>query len=377
MYPGIKKLEACTSVVEVNDSIISSLAFGMADLRENGAYIFGAGKLGKNVRNFLLSEGIEVRGFIDNSQSLQREGFLGHEVAALSAVPFDAIIYIGSATYLNEISKQLHTAGYRKICSHMQAGILFFGNDNFPIDMYLRDMIRDLVENKERYIALFDGLADEKSKTVLDSLVHFRLTFDLTFIDQVVSPYHSEYFEPGLVESNGEEVFYDAGGFDGDTAQKFIHWCSARYSTIHIFEPDAVLISKARVRLAGHPNIYYNPVGVYDRETLLRFNETGGLDGAISESGEIEIRTVSIDGYSHGRPAPTFIKFDVEGAEIEAINGASEVIAGCHPKLAVSAYHIPRHLWEIPDLVLGKYNGYKVYIRHYTKSVFDTIIYFV
>ena len=39
---------------------------------------------------------------------------------------------------------------------------------------------------------------------------------------------------------------------------------------------------------------------------------------------------------------------DIEGAELDALNGAKATIRKHLPKLAVCLYHVQEHLWEIP-----------------------------
>jgi hypothetical protein len=107
----------------------------------------------------------------------------------------------------------------------------------------------------------------------------------------------------------------------------------------------------------------------------LYFDITGGLDGIISDSGTLKIETTTIDDYK--TEIPTYIKFDVEGVEIEAINGSVNTINDSKPKMAIASYHYPKHLWEIPLLVMNLNPTYKVRLRHYTDSVFDSIFYFI
>ena len=47
--------------------------------------------------------------------------------------------------------------------------------------------------------------------------------------------------------------------------------------------------------------------------------------------------------------------------------------------MAISVYHSPFDLFEIPEIIsgiVGK-NAYNIYIRHYTESIYETIMFFI
>ena len=59
----------------------------------------------------------------------------------------------------------------------------------------------------------------------------------------------------------------------------------------------------------------------------------------------------------------SFIKMDIEGAEIEAIEGAERHIREDHPTMAICTYHRYDHMWRIPELILSYNPNYKLYMR--------------
>jgi hypothetical protein len=66
---------------------------------------------------------------------------------------------------------------------------------------------------------------------------------------------------------------------------------------------------------------------------------------------------------------------DIEGSERAALEGARRLMGQHHPKLAVSAYHFPRDLWEIPLLLARLCPASHLYLRHYTREIDDTVCY--
>ena len=49
----------------------------------------------------------------------------------------------------------------------------------------------------------------------------------------------------------------------------------------------------------------------------------------------------------------TFIKLEIEGSELQALNGARESIARNRPKMAISIYHKPEDLETLLEFVLA------------------------
>ena len=58
-----------------------------------------------------------------------------------------------------------------------------------------------------------------------------------------------------------------------------------------------------------------------------------------------------------------FIKYDVEGAETEALLGSREIIKTNAPALLVSAYHRSADLFRLPLLVHELDPAYRLYLR--------------
>lgn len=104
----------------------------------------------------------------------------------------------------------------------------------------------------------------------------------------------------------------------------------------------------------------------------------GNCSSTVSEEKRGEnieiIETAALDDVVGDRPV-TYIKMDIEGAELEALQGAENIIRKQHPRLAVSIYHKPEDIWTIPRLLMKYYEGYWFYMRHYSFSWYDTVLY--
>ena len=374
-YSGIDQLKSLKSSQEIVDGILLNIPVSKTEIEADGVYVFGVGKLGQRIFDFLSTEEIIVNGFIDNNLEKQKSKFNNLTVFAADQISNNSIVYIASATYFNPILNQLKTLGFTKLFSHSQGGILFSNSEKFPIEMYQENLTEDLFINRDNYLKVFDLLDDSESKNVFDKLIQYRLSLNHKFINEVHTSLSKEYYDKEVIDLSENESFFDVGGFNGDSAENFIKYVNEHYKSVHIFEPDQALINQAKNRLKKYSNITYNALGIYDKQTTLYFDITGGLDGIISNSGTMKIETTTIDEYKN--ETPTYIKFDVEGVEIEAINGTINTIKNSKPKMAIASYHYPKHLWEIPLLIMKINPTYKVRLRHYTDSVFDSIFYFI
>ena len=87
------------------------------------------------------------------------------------------------------------------------------------------------------------------------------------------------------------------------------------------------------------------------------------------------IQCVSLDEALPGF-APSLIKMDIEGAEMDALQGARTLIARHCPGLAISVYHRPEHLWQIPLWVNHAMPGaYRLSLRSHAYNDFELVLY--
>ena len=189
----------------------------------------------------------------------------------------------------------------------------------------------------------------------------------------------TQYFEKGILSPVSNEVFVDGGAYDGATCSRFIEWCGSNYKAIYAFEPDRGNYERLNKKVQSDSTLssklHLINRGLWSSETTLSFSESGTQGSHIAEGdGTIQIKTAAIDDVIKDDKV-TFIKLDVEGAEKEALLGAKEIIKRDHPRMAISIYHKPEDIWELPELVLLIHEDYKFWLRHYQLSSCETILY--
>lgn len=69
------------------------------------------------------------------------------------------------------------------------------------------------------------------------------------------------------------------------------------------------------------------------------------------------------------------IKLDVEGGELQALQGAEQCIASRKPKLMISMYHKPEDNWEIPRYIRSIAPDYRLWLGHHMFMGIETVLY--
>lgn len=334
----------------------------------SNVYIFGAKQLGVKILKFCEKTNIKVDGFIDNNKSFQGQLVEGLKVFSPDEIKNkNAVIIVASINYVTEISKQLIQKEYNNIIPY-HILTLFFEKD-FEPEPSLNGLLEDLTKNFIEYSKLYDLLKDEQSKKVLNNIIEFRKTYNINLYGEICDDIDKSYFEDFMPDN--EEVFVDGGAFDGDTAIRFLKF-QKNYQKIYFFEPDQISFEKAKKNLISVKNIDFYQAGISDCEKVLKFSETNDPGSSFSNEGTIEVKCVSLDETIKEDRA--FIKLDIEGAEEEAIEGAKRLIKNGSP-LAICVYHKPHDIWKIPNQILKINPQYKFRLRHYTNTIFDTILY--
>jgi FkbM family methyltransferase len=203
-----------------------------------------------------------------------------------------------------------------------------------------------------------------------------------------------QYFCKEILPPVKDEIFIDAGCLDGNTMKQFVDYCSGNYKKIIGFEPMPVSYSTtvANIEKWSMANVEMFQKGLWSSEEELSFTirvKKGNLVGssrmaslhkdssAIVESQEIIVQTIALDSVAGGEKV-TFIKMDIEGAELEALKGAKNTILQNKPKLAICLYHKPEDIVEIPEFLSGLGLDYTFYIRHHRYMGYgETVLYAV
>lgn len=328
--------------------------------------IFGAGNCGHRIYHILQGYGVTVRCFCDNRTAGNTD-----ETTGLSVIsPKELYDTVENPTILVCVADKNVC---KMICGQLTS-LGFDGAQLHEMNAYFWWLTREYFDsNIQKYRKAYQLMDDEFSKQVY--LGKLQKVFLLNDISAIVSPWEEEYFDSKVLLTD-HEVFIDCGGFDGDSAKKFIQKCGGHYKEIIIFEPERC--KKEAIQKNLGDNLYeLYPYGVWSKTKKLYFNGLGTVASHISENGHGDmIEAVSLDEAVYDK-RPTFIKMDIEGAEQEALKGCRKIIQSYKPKLAICVYHKPEDFYEIPSMLKEMNPEYKLYMRQYADAWYDTVLYAV
>jgi FkbM family methyltransferase len=326
--------------------------------------------IGKNSETLAVHRLISLDGIIDDYAA---QGDLWHGIPLLStnSARKDAWV-VNCSTSVRPVDTLGHllASGFQDVVS--VSDLVCAANGDLPWPSFVQAQRKEMREHVDAWQTIHDTLADEASRKTLLDVLQYRLTADSTYMRGYQVRIAEQYFEPFMRYRN--EVFVDAGGFDGDTTEGF----ATRYpdyERILLFEPSGRNMSLARARLARFRDIEFFPIGLSDARGRLRFDPASGSASSVTDSGGEEIVVDTLDA-TVSEPV-SFIKMDLEGWEMPALRGASGHIRDGMPKLAIAAYHDAPDLRCIQEFVQSFDHRYRMFLRHYTQGWSETVLFFV
>ncbi|MEO5349986.1 MAG: FkbM family methyltransferase [Magnetococcus sp. YQC-3] len=208
--------------------------------------------------------------------------------------------------------------------------------------------------------------------------------FQTFYMDQ----YYLQHANICIKPKQGDHVV-DAGSFVGETAIRFAIDVGPD-GRIYSFEPvyEHIQCIKQNASANALNNIIILPYGLSDVSheappvvvgTVL-MPEGCNMAFSIEQANNVGITSIPMTVLDLLVQNGTiervdFIKMDIEGAEMEALQGAKETLRKFRPDLAVCIYHHPDHIYQIPEWIANLDLGYHLYMDYYHHSGSDVVLY--
>ncbi len=228
-----------------------------------------------------------------------------------------------------------------------------------------------ILEHRASLLSYVDWLADDKSKCVYLSCLMGLLSMDFRFFYHAnLNPYEHRYV-PGDVERplTEDEIFVDCGAYDGADSINFARRVGFRFAAIHLFEPESNNFRLASDAISsfcadtGARRMYLNRLGVSEVNAYLRFEGTGTSVSVTSEMAECG-RGVFVARLDDMLEGASWIKLEVEGAELAALKGAFRLVEQGRATVSVSTYHLPRDFLELLPYLRDHHPSHRLFLRH-------------
>jgi len=348
-----------------------------------GLVLFGAGGLGRKTLKGLRTAGMEPLAFSDSNKSLWGQSVDGVQILP----PAEAVSRHGeSATFVitiwaewaGRLEDQRHALQELGCRTVVPFTLLFWKFADLFLPHIQVDLPSKVHEQAEDVIRCGGLWADSASYAEYLAQVRWRLFSDFGCL---APPAKDMYFPPDVIDSvrfDESSVFVDVGAYDGDTIAHFVERTHGRFRRVYAFEPDASNFVSMQHRLSRmsadtRSRIIARQQAVGDENCRLRFSEGGGTGSKVG-AGESTVECVTLDSVIP--ETPSYMKFDIEGFEPEALAGACQIIARDRPGLAVCVYHLQDHLWKLPLLIHSLNPHYRFYLRPHGQ-VWETVCYAV
>lgn len=242
-------------------------------------------------------------------------------------------------------------------------------------------------ESYTRFQYIYSKFSDLESQASFKNIINFRYTQDIKYLTNFKDIQNRQYFEP-FIQYMGIDNFIDIGSFDGANTRTFIE-LFPNFNKVIAVEPVPANFDLLSKNLRQVKSAVIVNSGVGKQASDIYISGTGRTAKIVNKPHakqpekdmqlSVPLQTVDnlikinrVDGNSL-----SYMKMDIEGMELDALHGSSEFIQSHRPILGICVYHHPLDLVSIPEFILGLNPDYDLYLRHYTESIYETVMYFI
>ena len=333
-------------------------------------FLYGAGNRGRVALNNLkqIHRDHLVKGFVDdNAKESELVGKPVYSIDELPETDLNCCIFLPTTNCVKKMVDRLSKKGVP--VEHVV----------FIPELMITNILGSQIQTEKTNL-VYSYLSDPLSKFVFKSIIDIYLTGNIGVLSQTMG--ERQYFPvigmsdhiPGFAFDENE-CFVDCGAFDGDTIKEFRELTQERFGRVYAFEADPGNYRKLFERFGDDKRVVIRDEAVWSSKCELKFCANNGSSSAIDEIGTVCIKAVAIDDVIPKNEDVSFIKMDIEGSELEALKGGTELIKRCHPKLAICIYHKLEDMWEIPLYIKSLFGGYNIYIRNYQDRLDEIVCY--
>jgi FkbM family methyltransferase len=324
--------------------------------------MYGMGNGADKILNVCQQYNIEIADFFASDGFVRGHSFHGKTVLSYTQIKEkygadNIIVLLSFGSSLPDVLSLFKRVNEE--CEMYAPDVPVCGENIFTLDFFN--------ENKEKILAVRSLLADNISRRIYDNVIFYKLTGKLDYLFNAECD-RKDTFK--LIDAQSIKSFADLGAYRGDTLAEMLEYApNLKYA--YAFEPDARTFKKLSAfcdAYEGEAELYPLNVAAWSDEDTLIFNSSSnrnsGAFAPVTNAKTVEIAANSLDNVLNGKSID-HIKYDVEGAEKQALEGSTQTIKAFTPSLCVSAYHRSEDIFALPLQIKAITPNYKLYLRRY------------
>lgn len=343
--------------------------------------LVGAGRMAQAIIHGVRAAGADVAGLIEYDAR-----FWGRQVMGLEVLPpaeaarrfgTDALCIAAVWSPDHCYAETKHWLGCFGFARVLPAQVAFwcYAEEIGPYYQFGKPEL--YLDCADEIAAVHARLHDDESRAQFAGMLRWRLLLDEAALP---APHPARiYFDGALIRVGRETCVADIGAYSGDTLQTLLRWTGDAIGRVVAYEPDPdsfarLLAYVGQLPAAIQERIECRQAAVGALAGTVSIEPSGKPGTIITGAGSVSVPCVRLDDEFADRPVD-YLKFDVEGYEWEALEGAAATIRRCQPALGLSIYHKPADLFRLPLAAMSSCPGHRYHMRAYDDDGIDFIFY--
>jgi len=336
--------------------------------------LYGMGNGADKILDFCHKKDIKVSGVFASDEFVREKYFRGFKIKKLSEIEEeykDFCILTAFATREDEVIERIYQLNEKY--ELYSPNFPVFGNEYPDYDFFTKN-IKEIEQAYYNINHINHNIKNvtqcNVSRETFINSINFCISGKLKYLRDICAP---KFDALDLLDLRNGLHYIDVGAYNGDTVFELIKYLDGKninIKKITALEPDKKNFGKLEKNLRNLliESELYN-IGAWSGEQQIYFDSKSGRNSSFDCTNRRGAHCASVNSLdniilkSNDLNGEILIKYDVEGAEYEALLGSAGIIKKYSPKLIVSLYHRNEDLFKLL-LLINKINPiYNFYIR--------------
>ena len=343
----------------MNFKVFGDLWSYLASQKEKSIVMYGMGNGADKILDVCERYGIVVSDFFASDGFVRGHSFHGKTVLSYSQAKEkygaeNMIVLLSFASSLPSVLETIQNVADE--CELYAPDVDVCGTNLFTKEFF--------EANKDKIEKARELFCDDASKAVFDNVISYKLSGNIEFLKASQSEKTDVY--KNILRTKNYSTIVDAGAYNGDTVRELKEY-SPLLKKVFALEPDRRNFRKLSQYAELEADFEVLPLmsAAWSHTDILSYDASGNRNAGLNTGAKktVEVNAIAIDSLTDGKV--DYIKYDVEGAEKEALLGSCQTINNHRPDLLVSAYHRSEDIFELPLLISSIEPSYKLYLRRH------------